>query len=62
MALAKSTVAVLPQPLEEDERLAEKSDSVDASDMSILSSSSSCTAGTLPETMAFEASLLPPCS
>lgn len=60
MALAKSAFAALQKPLEGDEQLAEKPDCVDASDMSMLSFSSSGAAAAAPEAMAFEASFLPP--
>lgn len=53
MALAKSAFVALPETLEGEVWLAEKPDSVDASDMLILSFPSLCAAG------AFEASLLP---
>lgn len=59
MALANSAFAAVPEMLEGDEWLAEKPNSVDASDMSILSFSSSGSAGPAPEAMAFEISLLP---
>lgn len=60
MALAKSAFAVLPALLEGDEWLAEKSDWVDSSNMSMLSFLSSGAAGAKPEAMTFEDSLLPP--
>lgn len=59
MALAKSAFVAFPETLEGDEWLAEEPNSVDASDMSILSFSSSDAAGTAPEAMAFESSFLP---
>lgn len=58
MELAKSAFAALPEPLEGDEWVAEKPDCVDASDMSMLSFSSSGAVGAATEAMAFEASLL----
>lgn len=60
MVLAKSAFAAPSEPLEGDEWLAEKPDSVDTSDMSIVSFSSPGAAGAAPEATAFEASLLPP--
>lgn len=60
MAPAKSAFAALSEPLEGDEWLAEKPDSADTSDMSILLFSSSGAMGAAPEATAFEASLLRP--
>lgn len=54
MELANSVFAALPEMLKGDEWLAEKPDSVDASDMSILSFSLSGV-----EAMVFEVPLLP---
>lgn len=60
MAQAKSAFAALPEPSEGDEWLTGKPDSVDASDMSILSFSPSGAVGAAPEATAIEASLLLP--
>lgn len=60
MALAKLASADLPKPLEGDEWLAEKSDCVDDSGMSLLSLSSSGADSAAPKSMAFEASFPPP--